>query len=356
VITGRATAAALVSGDLLIFGRGSDLMAARFDSSQGVMAGAPVTISRELRVAADLTPLFATSGQGMLVEVLGRSPAPQLELVRGSTSQPLTDAHSRMSEIALDQTGQRLAGIISDGLRPDLWIGDVVRRTMTRLTNTHPAAAPVWSRDGRQIVFSAIEGGSFNLWSADPASPSATRVLTSTMHQFASDVTSAGEIVFTQVDPATRGDIWIRRSDGQLAALVKTAFDERDGAVSPDRRWLAYLSDQSGRWQVYLKSLGGDAQTVISDGGAGRPRWLDDGRLAFTIGSHRVIELQVTPEGPMPSGPPRTLADGAVVSIAPSGALLVARNPPPPGSATMAVEAWQDIWRFLPPVVGNLPR
>ena len=163
---------------------------------------------------------------------------PGFELASVAERRPLPGALAPFREPALDRAGMRVAGIISDGLRGDLWVGDTARGTVTRLTHDSPAASPVWSSDGQHVIYSAAASGPFNLWVADAGAPSSRRLLTSPAHQFASSVTVSGQVVFTQIDPETRGDIWMAEADGRITPLVKTAFDERAGAVSPDGRWL----------------------------------------------------------------------------------------------------------------------
>jgi serine/threonine-protein kinase len=354
VVTGRATAPILLSGSVIAFARGSDLEAARFDAQRGVMAGAPVIVGQDLRLADDGRPIFAASAQGTLVHVGGGNAVPQLDLVQGS-SRPLAANFARMSEESLDPDGRRLAGIISDGLRSDLWVGDLSRGTMTRITNSFSVASPVWRPDGKQLVFSGAPQGIYHLWTADPGSPSAVRLLTGARHQFASDVTADGQVVFTQIDPASSGDVWVRRADGRIEALVKTPFDERDGVMSPDGRWLAYRSDESGRWQVYVKSLNGGARTPVSDGGAGRPWWVEGNRLFYTAADNTLMGLSVTAQGPATPAP-SLKPPGAVIAVSRSGAVLVVRPEAAPTRATVVLEAWQEIRRALPPAVGTLPR
>jgi hypothetical protein len=162
--------------------------------------------------------------------------------------------------------------------------------------------------------------------------------------------------VFTQVDPVRRGDIWLRTPDGHLTSVVQTAFDERDGTISPDGRWLAYLSDESGRWQVYLKSMQGGNRVVVSEAGAGRPYWLEDGRLVYRRGTGTLMDVRVTPDGPAPAGTPRTFGGASVIAVSSSGAVLLSRNPATLGTPVITLEGWQEIWRALPPAVGTLPR
>jgi DNA-binding winged helix-turn-helix (wHTH) protein/Tol biopolymer transport system component len=355
-VTGRAAAATLISEDILIFGRGTELDAARFDRARGVLAGVPLTIVRDVQVAHDGMPMFAASAEGTLLHVAGPSASPQIELVGASGGRSLGASLVPLRQPALDKDALRAAGVISDGLRPDLWVADIRRGTMTRLSNQYPAAAPAWNADGQSIVFSAAAEGAYNLWVAETSGPGLRRLVTSAAHQFPSAVSPGGDVVFTQIDGATRGDIWLRTKEGRVTPLVRTPFDEREAAISPDGRWLAYLSDESGLWQVYVKRLDGEARFVVSRGASSRPWWLEDGRLVYATADGALEEQLVHADGTAAPVARRDLAGATVLAVSPTGSVLLARYPQLTSPAVVTVQAWQEISRALPPGVTNLPR
>jgi hypothetical protein len=95
---------------------------------------------------------------------------------------------------------------------------------------------------------------------------------------------------------------------------------------------------------------------VVSEAGAGPPWWLEDGRLVYPSGGGALMELWMTSNGPTGPGSPRAFKNGAVVCVARSGAVLVSRAASPLAPPVVTIEAWQDIWRILPPAIANLPR
>jgi serine/threonine-protein kinase len=356
VVTGRSKGARLLSPEILVFSRGTGLEAARFDPARRLLTTLPTPVSGDVRSADDGEPLFAVSAQGTLFHVSGRETAPVLDLANAGGRGPLPAALTPFGQPALDREALHVAGVISDGLKGDLWIGDPVRGTATRLTHDAPAAAPIWSTDGQHVIYSAAADGPFNLWIADAGAPSSRRLLTSRAHQFASSVTASGLVVFTQIDPETRGDIWMTEGDGRVTPLVKTAFDERAGAISPDGRWLAYLSDESGRWQVYVKARQGPSRFVVSPAGGGGPWWLDDGRLVYVSASGDLDEWTMAGKRPFGGGKVRAFPGGTVLAVAPSGAVLVSRRHAPLAPPTLTLEVWREISRALPPALTTLPR
>jgi hypothetical protein len=113
IVAGRASAARLMSPDILLFGRGSEVEAARFDPARGMLAGVPIPVARDVRSGLDGTPLLATSAQGTLVHVPGRATSAQFDFVTPSDTRPVNGSLARMREPALDKRGERTAGIIS---------------------------------------------------------------------------------------------------------------------------------------------------------------------------------------------------------------------------------------------------
>ena len=111
--------------------------------------------------------------------------------------------------------------------------------------------------------------------------------------------TPGGEdLVFVEFDPETRGDIWVLSEDGEAKPWIATEFQEGYPQLSPDGRWLAYISNESGRYEVYVQPYPGSGEkiTVSSDGGF-EPTWSPDGReLFYRKGKHMMaVSIQTTP-------------------------------------------------------------
>ena len=105
-------------------------------------------------------------------------------------------------------------------------------------------------------------------------------------------------LLFTEIHPQTREDLWVLRLEGDSVAqpLIQTAFREFGGRVSPDGRWLAYVSDESGRFEVYVQAYPNLGRKVpVSTGGGTQPVWGKSGRTLYYRGEDAVIEVTVTP-------------------------------------------------------------
>jgi Tol biopolymer transport system component len=153
--------------------------------------------------------------------------------------------------------------------------GPLLRRTLALAADTDP----VWSPDGRRIAFRSFQDGSPQLFVlARGASPRDEPLHRSPLDEMPSDWSRDG-VIFHARSADTAFDIWRVAPGAEAAeAIVRSGFNERDGRVSPDGRWLAYASDESGRFDVYVSRLRGGARTRVSTAGGERPRWIAGGR------------------------------------------------------------------------------
>ena len=154
------------------------------------------------------------------------------------------------------------------------------RRIETVATTT--LAIPSWTPGGLEIAFAFSKAGPFTLMG--------------TGHQFPTSVSRDGaQLVFTEYHPLTGADIWLfDRRTGARRALVRTMANETWARLSPDGRRIAYMSNLSGRWEVYVQSTAaGDAGTRVSLNGGAWPSWSNDGTVHFSERTHGRPELRV---------------------------------------------------------------
>jgi Tol biopolymer transport system component len=236
------------------------------------------------------------------------------------------------------------------GSDDDLWLVDLQRDVPTRLTFGHENWAPVWAPDGRRFVWVSDRDGSFNLYmSSLDTGAGIERLTTSENEQSPGDWSRDGRHIFyTEEDPTHHGDIWTLPMDGdrQPRALVRTTFDERTPALSPDGRWLAYASDETGHLEIYVQAfLRPGARRQVSNQRAadsagpfrsGRslsmPRWSPDGRQLFYWNGSRLMSVSISPGPGLEAKVPSLVLerDGVVgFDVAPDGRFLIARESPP---------------------------
>ena len=150
-----------------------------------------------------------------------------------------------------------------------IWIYDLARETLTRLT-FEGGNNPAWTPDGTRVVFQS--GAPVNLfWQPADGSGKAERLVTGEHRQAPSSWSSDGQtLAFVETNPDTRQDLWVLPlSDRKPRPFLETPANEGAPQFSPDGRWLAYASDDSGRWEIYVQPYRGPAGKwqVSTDGG-----------------------------------------------------------------------------------------
>jgi Tol biopolymer transport system component len=195
---------------------------------------------------------------------------------------------------------------------PDIWVDDLERGSMLRLTTSGDYdVMPVWSPDGTQVAyrtgtfdkpmigFAAADGSGVKKTIVCPKSPCEP-----------SDWSPDGRFLVLTVGGT---DVWTLpfASEGQPQALLAESFTERDARISPDGRWLAYVSDETGRPEVSVRNLTGPARRfVVSSSGGDQPVWRHDGAELFFVGSEgRLFAVAVRP------GPNAGLSFGAAMKL-----------------------------------------
>ena len=292
----------------LVYARGGDLFAMRFDASARMPLGSstPVLDGVNTRFFAGMALVdFGVSRTGSLAYVSAAKKESQLVFVdRQGGQKPLTmePGNLRYSP-ALSPDGEQLAiSYNPDFGSSDIWILDLDRGTFTPLTTDAPNIYPVWTPDRSRVTFASFKSGSFNLyWKLADGSAEAEPLLTRAYGQFAESWSPDGEILaFREANPNSGWDIWMLHRDGVRAPehLVVTPFNERSSAFSSDGRWLAYESDASGRYEVYVQPFPGPGRrSRISTNGGREPVWSPDGNELFyhTGDSMMVVTIETDP-------------------------------------------------------------
>jgi serine/threonine protein kinase len=179
----------------------------------------------------------------------------------------------------------------------DVWLLDGIR-TRRFTFDAARDRGPMWSPDGRRIAFDSFRKGRRDLYqkSFDGAG-SDELLLESPQEKFANDWSADGRfLLFGSIDPQTGYDLWVLPMDGDRKpwAFLKTSFNERWGTFSPDGRWVAYMSDETGQMEIYIRSFEGNAasaaissagaQLQVSTAGGVYPRWRPDGQELYYLG------------------------------------------------------------------------
>jgi len=224
--------------------------------------------------------------------------------------------------------GTRIALGVVD-VKPDIWLWDLARATLTRLTlGPFAHAFPVWRPDGRELVFSSDRaGGVPNLFrQAADGTGTIERLTESPYNQSATAYApDSTRLVFTELSPNSGQDVMALRLDGsrQALPLVQTRFNESNGAVSPEGRWLAYDANDSGTYQIYVRPFPDvtRGQWQVSTSGGRQPVWARSGRELFWVAPDGGVMGVAVAGGPTwTAGAPTKVLEGHyVVSTLGSG-------------------------------------
>ena len=291
----------LPSGHVVYIYEGT-LFAVPFDLRRLEVTGQPAPILEGVLTNDYGGAQFSLSETGNLVYVAGGNAGVQNVSIYWMDHEgkftPLRETPGGYYYPAFSPDGKRLALEIFDGKRRDIWIYDWERDALTRLTfagegNSHP----VWTPDGQRIVYSASEkGGAPNLWwiRAD-GSGDTQRLAESKYVQEAYSWRPDGEVLaFRQLNPNTNWDIMTLPIEGNEKSgwkpgepkpFVHSLFAEQQpggASFSPDGRWLAYHTYESGNHEVYVRPFPGPGgKWQVSTGGGGLPKWSRNGKELF---------------------------------------------------------------------------
>jgi Tol biopolymer transport system component/predicted Ser/Thr protein kinase len=293
----------------------STLFAVPFDPSRLALAGVPAPILEDVGSSAGAGGLFAfggaPSGPGTLVYLAGKGQGlPISWLDSAGKTQPLHAPPGVYRFPRFSPDGNRLAFSMGSGAGMDIWVKDLDRDTQSRLSFVAGVnRSPVWTPDGKDIVFKSTNSPAPGLyWIRSDGSGDAQRLTDGRANEWPFSFSPDGKrLAFTQDGNGGSFDIFTApiESDpghvrlGKPELFLGTPFDEGAPAFSPDGRWLAYASNESGTFEVYVRPFPGPGgRSQISKGGGLFPLWSRDGReLLFQTLDLRVMAVGYSAAG-----------------------------------------------------------
>jgi serine/threonine protein kinase/Tol biopolymer transport system component len=308
----------------LLFLRGDALMAQSLDERRFALTGDPVVLAEHVGSYLD-TGFFSASANGVLVY---RTVNRDLQVTwfgrQGGVLATASDA-AQFHSVALSPDGSR--AIVSrtnpqDTTRSDLWLIDLTRdNTATRFTfagdlKGDPA---VWSRDGSRIAYGSGDAGLYEKQSSGTKDPQVLVPPTGRLVVPCDWSPDGRFFLYAEATATTRWDLWIMplAGDRKVRPLVRTPFDEEQGRFAPDGRHIAYVSNESGVSEVYVRefsntftaaSSNAGAGILVSKGGGASPRWRADGKELFYVAPDgRMMAVEVSGAGAFQSATPHML-------------------------------------------------
>jgi serine/threonine protein kinase len=308
-LTKSESMAVYASGNLL-FMRDQTLMAQPFNPRRIELSGEPVPIAEHVAInGATSRPLFSASETGELVYQAGEASGGWnlLWLDRDGKPTGSIAREDRYLAPTLSPDGNRLAVIIFAQGIGDIWVFDLKRGTSTRLTfgeTTH--GNPAWSSDGKTVFYSSNPKGIAHIYSkaADGGGPERVVLETNDTVEVPARASTDGRYL-AYYRRENKNDatfhIWALplSGDGKPFPVVQTAFDENAASISPDGKWMAYQSNESGRREIYITAFpAGGAKWQVSTNGGISAKWRGDGKeLFFLDPADKMVAVDVSASG-----------------------------------------------------------
>jgi eukaryotic-like serine/threonine-protein kinase len=231
---------------------------------------------------------------------------------RQGSSQSLLGVGRRFTLLSLSPDARRLA-LTTTGVNEQVWLYDFAHGTLRQLTFGWDNYIFGWTPDGERIVIASDRNGPYNLFWQRAESADAAERLTESPNQQQGGVSWSPDgkiLLFTESRATTRWDIWslTLAPERTLRPLIQTPFDDYFPSISPDGHWLAYVSNESGRNEVYVQPFPTlDRKWKISTDGGIMPVWARNGRELFYVNGHTLMAVPIVRAATFDSGTPRAL-------------------------------------------------
>ena len=311
-----------VEGGYVVYASAGALYAVRFDVSRLQIVGDAVPVTEGVATLMSGAANFRASGSTLVV-VSSEYSTTQRSLVwvsRQGREEPIKVPLREYVHARISPDGTRIAVVIGNGPPADIWLWDVTRDALTRLTLGAGVGGPLWMPDGRHLLFgtSRTPGGPLATLAADGTGFETLKIKDGTAPTSLSP--DGKSLVLSPANP--QNDIAVLRIDEEplrIQPLIHTRFDEAAAEVSPDGRWLAYYSNESGRNEVYVRPFPevDTGRWQISTEGGSKPVWSADGRELFYLGPETAmmrVTVQTAPA--FSAGSPSKLFNGSPYYLA----------------------------------------
>ena len=291
----------VATGHLVYAGEDRALRAVRFDPERREVTGVPVSLADDVSINFDIS----TTGR-LLYQAGVTSQAKRVWVGRdGEVSETIDEGFTVAPRLSPE--GTRIAYQATGGI----WILDLERGTNTKVVDS--GLIPIWTPDGSRVTFTSDKSGRFELFSqlADGSGP-AELLLDMAPNPVPGSWSPDGQaLVYYQTHPDTRGDLWVLPVGGDPTPFLVTAFHEVAPRVSADGRWVAYSSNQSGEYRIYVQPFPDGGRVIpVSTGPGAEPVWSRDDHELFYRNGDEMMAVDVELGSDLAVGRPTVLFEG----------------------------------------------
>jgi serine/threonine protein kinase/Tol biopolymer transport system component len=302
----RSRAGATYAAGHLFFRRETTLVGQPFDANRLALSGTPVVVGEDVGFnGITYQGLFSVSASGT-VAYAGSAAAAQLTWIdRSGRRVGTVGAPGDYNSLCLTPDGRRLVYDLADPATAavDVWMMELETGASSRLTYDQSVDFyPVCSPTGTEIVLASLRQGPPDLYRQLLDAPGGEKLLLDTpIAKIPSDWSHDGRyILYQAATPTSQRDLWsLELATGNARQIVSTRGDDRSGRLSPDDRWLAYASNETNRFEVFVQPFPptGAKWQITRDGGH-QPQWSRDGRELYYVGpDQRLMAVSVTTTG-----------------------------------------------------------
>jgi hypothetical protein len=322
-------------GGYLVYGAAGAMRAVPFDLATLEIRGTPVPVVPDVVTSTygALDAVVAEDGTLAYVSGSGRAPTRTLVWVdRRGHEEPLATKARAYVYPRLSPDRTRVAVEVRDQ-EWDIWIASLVSTTFTRFSLGQAAdRLPVWTPDGRRIIWGSERAGVSNVyWQAADGSGPVEQLTQSSIALYPSAISPDGSRIIVRQDAPTRDLLTVPMNEAlrqpapgrgapagwpQPQVLVQTPATETSAEISPDGKWMAYQSDESGRDEVYVRPFPdvNAGRSQVSTGGGAKPLWARNGRELFYLvengGTTAVMSVPMAPGTGSAAGTPAKVVEG----------------------------------------------
>ena len=333
------------------------LMSLQFDAGRLEALGDPVPVAGNVQMGpTSRVGKLAISRNGTIAFASGAFGSVSLvEIARDGSERDAGAAARFFGTPRLAPDGRRIALSVTETGATDIWTFDRIAKTLTRLTFDGAGSRPVWTRDGRRIAYSS--GGDLNdiSWIPADGSASAEALVGGPDDQFAGDfMPDDRSLVIREGGQTMRRRIVVVSLDSARTrrTLIESGFQNHSPSLSPDGRWVAYASDETGRTEIYVRPVSGPGgKWQVSKAGGLEPRWSPAGREIFFRAGPSMMAASVQGGATFVSGEVRELfkTDAAFgpnfpnYDVTKDGRTFIMFKPPPQsGQQVIVLLNWFD--------------